>query len=68
MLTLHLQATNQIIPSGEFHLKNHLLGFRTKSAAPIAERSKLPNDLGRGWGDPGSNLGGGMFFRDGELS
>ena len=30
-------------------------------AGPIAERSKS-SDLDRGWGDPGSNLGKGMFF------
>ena len=28
----------------------------------ITERSKLSNNLGRGWGDPGSNLGREMFF------
>ena len=28
---------------------------------PIAEQSKFSNDLGRGRGDLGSNLGGGGF-------
>ena len=32
------------------------------NAGPIAEQSKMSSDLGRGRGDPGSNLGGGKFF------
>ena len=45
------------------------LAFRCQLLqGPIAELSKLSNDLGCGGGDLGSNLGGGMFFRDGELS
>ena len=31
--------------------------------SPIAKRSKSSNDLGRGRGDPGLNLGGACFFR-----
>ena len=30
--------------------------------SPIAKRSKSSNDLGRGRGDPGLNLGGGLVF------
>ena len=35
--------------------------------ALIVERSKSSNNLGRGCGDLSSNLGRGMFFRDGDL-
>ena len=62
-VSIHLWINLMRQPRYDLIWQSHIL-----QVGPIAEQSKS-SDLDCGWGDPGSNPGGCMyFFRDGELS
>ena len=75
MIILYVQIVHGLINKliYKFKLKNifaskfqvEQAGDQTTSSylqGPIAKQFKSSNNLGRGWGDPSLNLGGGMFF------